>query len=461
MNTTPQKTVYIRTFGCQMNEHDSLKIKLMLVGMGYVSTDTPNNADLILYNTCTIREKAHHKAVSELGRAKDFKESRPDCIVGICGCVAQQDGEALLERFPGVDFAFGPDQIPELPRLIGEAIAGKRTMALELIDDPATYVFLDQTPDLSKTDISEQKPHQASAFVSIMKGCNCACSYCIVPSVRGREVCRTPSDIISEIALLADSGIAEVVLLGQNVNAYDSRRSKGFVGDSEGMRLAELIRRISSETDVSRIRFTSPHPRDVDEELIKQFADNEKLMPHMHLPLQSGSDAMLKKMRRGYKRDRYLEIASELRATRPGMSITTDIIAGFCGESESDFEDTLDVMNRVKFDSIFAFKYSTRPGTEAALKFDDDVSEAVKSERLARVLDLGRATTRQKNELMVGKKSEALVMKCGGDGNVHLKGRLPDNRIIHFTGHADHVGHIVPVQVTKANDNSLGGEAIE
>ncbi len=452
MNTTPQKTVYIRTFGCQMNEHDSLKIKRMLADLGYVSTDTPNNADLILYNTCTIREKAHHKAVSELGRARDYKSNRPDSLVGICGCVAQQDGDALLDRFPELDFAFGPDQISELPRLIGEARAGKRASALDLIDDPAEYLFLDQEPSSSEL-------HSPNAFVSIMKGCNCACSYCIVPSVRGREVCRAPKDILSEISSLPDQGISEVVLLGQNVNAYDSRRSKGFSGD--GIRLAELIRIISSETDIRRIRFTSPHPRDVDDALIREFAENEKLMPHMHLPLQSGSDVMLKKMRRGYGREKYLEIASSLRRARANISITTDIIAGFCGESEDDFEQTLDIMRRVEFDSIFAFKYSTRPGTEAARKFDDDVSDAIKSERLERILDLGRKTTRVRNEGMVGKHSDVLVMGFGRNDKKMLKGRSPENRIVHFAGHADLIGHIVPVRVTKANDNSLGGEVIE
>ncbi len=445
-----------------MNEHDTAKMRLMLEGLGYASADTPEGADLVLVNTCTIREKAHHKAVSELGRSRDFKRVNPGCLVGVCGCVAQQEGAALLERFPGVDFAFGPDQIPQLPRLIAEAEQGKRGRALDLIDDPARYVFLDQTPlgtTNPSTSLRTGDERRTTSFVSIMKGCDCACSYCIVPSVRGREVCRDPDAIVDEVRCLVALGTKEVVLLGQRVNAYRFQ-GPGIRVQGSTTSFPELLRRVAEETDVARIRFTSPHPGNVDDALIAAFATNPKLMPHLHLPVQSGSKAILKRMRRGSTRERVLEICEELRTARPGMAISTDLIVGFCGETEEDFEETLELMRRVRFDSFFAFQYSPRPGTEAARCFDDDIPAAEKGRRLAELFALGRRIAREANEARVGECDEALVTGSNRQEAGALTGRLPDNRIIHFPGQPAWIGDRVPVRITGAHDNSLAGEAL-
>lgn len=437
--------VWIRTFGCQMNEHDSEVIRGMLSAEGYVLVEDESAAGVILFNTCTIRDKAHQKAFSEIGRAKIHKR-RPGVVIGVCGCVAQEERERLLARFPHVDLLFGPDQIWRLPELLERARAGERCAAIDLVDDEEQYRFLESS--------AEGSAPPPSAFVSIMKGCNGACSYCIVPSVRGREVCRDADVIVEEVRRLAARGTKEVTLLGQNVNAYGARRVQGT-----GTPFSRLLRRIADETTIQRIRFTSPHPRDVGVDLIREYADNEKLMPHLHLPVQAGSNAVLQRMRRGYSRERYAEIALALRAARSGMSITTDIIVGFCGETDDDFEETLSLMRCVGFESAFAFKYSPRPGTEAAHAFADDVPFLVKEERLARLLALQRATSRQKNEAQVGSIAPVLVIGSDRLGRGLLTGRSPENRLVHFAGKADCLGAIVPVRITAAHDNSLAGES--
>lgn len=302
-----------------------------------------------------------------------------------------------------------------------------------------------------------------TAFVSIMKGCNCACSYCIVPSVRGREVCRNPDEIIGEINTLVATGTKEVTLLGQNVNAYRfpglGFRVSGFE-NHQVITFATLLQKISQETEVLRIRFTSPHPRDVSDDLIRQYAENEKLMPHIHLPVQAGSNKVLRMMRRGYTRERYIEICNALRRARPGISITTDIIAGFPGEGEFEFGETIDLMQQVEFDSCFAFKYSLRPGTEAAEKFEDDVPMAEKEERLDRVLALQRKASLKKNKDLINIVSLALVTGLDKMKSGLITGRLPDNRIVNFAGHPSLIGNIVPMRITQAHPNSLAGEMI-
>lgn len=448
MNSAVKKFVYIRTFGCQMNEHDSKKIRLLLEGQGYAFTDIPEDADLILYNTCTIREKAHHKAISEIGRAKAYKKAKAGVIVGVCGCVAQQDKEGLLEKYSQIDIVFGPDQIHELPRMLCEVARGKRGKAVELIDVPEEYKFLDI--------VGRDDECLASEFVSIMKGCNCACSYCIVPSVRGREVCRDPDDIVGEIKDLALKGTKEVVLLGQNVNAYHAKRS----ASQDDIDFTQLIMKISEETDISRIRFTSPHPKDMTDDLIAEFGKNHKLCPHLHLPMQSGSNATLKRMRRGYTRERYLDIVQKLRQAMPGISITTDIIVGFCGETDEEFQGTFDLMKEIGFDSIFAFKYSPRQGTYAAENMSDDVPESVKDKRLEALLGYQRNITFEKNESLIGSDQEALAYGTDRMKRGFITGRIADNRIVHFSGNEDLIGDIVRVRITAANKNSLSGEVI-
>ena len=440
------KRYYIRTFGCQMNEHDSSKMGVMLENMGYLPSESVEDADLLLYNTCTIREKAHHKAISEIGRSQLLKKKNPNLLVGVCGCVAQQEKDSLFEIYPHLDLVFGPDKISKLPFMINSAINGERPLMVELVNSSDGYEFLG--------DIGRQKFEAGAAFVSIMKGCNCACSYCIVPKVRGREVCRTPLEIMTEINRLVDAGAREVTLLGQNVNAYTSKRS---LDTNSEMNFTDLLRMISDSTGIERIRFTSPHPKDVSLELIEEYGKNEKLCPHIHLPIQSGSNKILKAMRRSYTRERYLEIAAGLKTARPGISITTDIIVGFCGEKIEDHHHTLDLMNEVKFDSSFAFKYSPRPDTEA-FDFADDVDEEEKERRLADVLDLQSNLSKSANESLVGSAGNCLVYGMDRMKKGLLTGRMPDNRIIHFSGNPDLIGGIVRVRVTGAFRNSLKGE---
>lgn len=428
-----------------MNEHDSDKMRLMLAHLGYESCDDPFEASLILYNTCTIREKAYHKAVSELGRAREYKIRRPDVIIGVCGCVAQQDGDALLSRFRYVDLVFGPDQISQLPTLLA-ASRSKQAKALDLINDREEYTFIDEVPTTT------QGP---CAFVSIMKGCNCACSYCIVPSVRGREVCRSPDEILAEVRALCEIGVKEITLLGQNVNAYRDPTCEG----KRGSGLAPLIKKLSAESSIMRLRFQSPHPRDVDDALIEEYRDNEKLMPHMHLPVQSGSNSVLARMRRGYTRERYIEIVDALRAARPNISISTDFIAGFCGESAEEFEETLDLTRRIEFDSCFAFKYSPRRGTEA-FDFADDVSSIEKDRRLEAILHQHRDVAKRKNVALIGRSELALAYEIDKMKGSLISGRLPSNRIVHFSGDEDSIGRLVQVKIVGANVNSLMGEVI-
>ncbi|MBN1282512.1 MAG: tRNA (N6-isopentenyl adenosine(37)-C2)-methylthiotransferase MiaB [Proteobacteria bacterium] len=443
---------YIKTFGCQMNEHDSAKMALLLQSQGYAPGEDALASDIVIFNTCTIREKAHHKAISEIGRASQIKRASPRAVVGVCGCVAQEEGERILSRFPDVDFVLGPDQIWRLGEAIACAESGGRCAFVDLIDDPDGYRFPGHIPPVTSHE------SRVTAFVTAMKGCNCACSYCIVPSVRGREVCRPPGEIVEECRTLADSGTKEVTLLGQNVTAYSFLNPGSLIPGAES--LASLIRRISRETGISRIRFTSPHPRDITDGLIGEFAENERLAPHIHLPAQSGSDGVLRRMRRGYTRERYLDVARRLRAARPGISITTDIIVGFSRETDEEYRETLDLMREVGFDSAFAFKYSPRPGTEAARKMEDDVPAGVKERRLDELLALQRSASRRLNEALVGSEGEVLAAGLDRMGRGLITGRLPDNRIVHFSGQEELIGSIVRVRITSANDNSLTGEAL-
>lgn len=443
-DTSPQamnskKTCYIRTFGCQMNDHDSQKMQLLLKQEGYSFVDTAEEASLILFNTCSIREKPYHKAMSELGRAGGLKKKNRNRIIGICGCVAQQDGLSLMERFPDIDLIFGPDQIASLPKLLKDIESSRRAVALDLVNNYEDYNFLNDTPE---------SVGSGAAFVTVMKGCNCGCTYCIVPFVRGREVCRSPDEIIAEIKKLTQAGVKEVTLLGQNVTAYE------FAGFS----LASLIRKISSGTDILHIRFTSPHPKFIDERLISEYMNNIKLSPHIHLPLQAGSNNILKKMGRGYTREDYLVLVNSLRRARPDISITSDFIVGFCGESAEDFGKTLDMLNEIQFDSIFAFKYSPRPGTPAGEHFKDDVPEDIKEKRLEELLSLQKKMTHKKNEGLVGSEADILVTGFDRKGTGRLMGRMPDNRIVNFNGNDSLVGSIVRVKLIGANANSMMGE---
>lgn len=424
-----------------MNERDSSAMQVMLQNRGFGVAVHPEEADLILFNTCTIRDKAYQKAMSDIGRARVHKH-RPGVMIGICGCAAQQAKEQLLKRFHHIDFVMGPDQIFRLPMLLEEIEAGKRSSATDLIDDPGTYVFVD---GITETDI-----HRGTAFVTIMKGCNYSCAYCIVPQVRGKEVNRDPSDILDEVKSLVCRGVKEVTLLGQNVADY-----KGL---SASYRLSHLVRVLEEQTGIQRIRFTSPHPRDIDDTLIEAYAEVKSLCRHIHLPVQAGNNRVLKIMRRGYTREHYLQLIEKLRRCSPHLAITTDIIVGFPSETKEEFEETLQLVEAVQFDQIYAFSYSPRPGTFAQKNLSDDVLLSEKQERLSRLLEMQRRITREKNERCVGTTQDILVTHYDEESAHHCSGRSSDNRLVHFTGTAAMMGNIVNVRIVRALGNSLEGE---
>lgn len=435
---------YIKTYGCQMNEHDSRKIGLLLAQRGGQPVDAPSEADLILFNTCTIRDKAQQKAISEIGRTALFKRERPELVVGVCGCVAQQEGEALFDRFPHIDLLFGPDQIGQLPTLLDRVIAEREHVAAtDLVDVPEDYQFLNLVPWVG--------PSTACAYVTIMKGCDSRCAYCIVPRVRGMEVSRPADAIVAEVAALATHGVQEVTLLGQTVNSYGNRPQPGTIP------FARLLERIADETPIRRIRFTSPHPKDVDADLIAAYRDNPKLCRHIHLPAQAGSDTILRRMRRAYSRQHYLAKVERLRAACPDLAISTDLIVGFPGETADDFAATLDLIRTVGFEGLYAFSYSPRPGTESFARLPDDVPASVKEERLAELLATHSQMNRRTFEGFVGSVQEVLIEGPSKRGD-RCMGRTTHNRIVHVTGAATAVGTFQSVQITRALSHSLEGE---
>ena len=441
-STKDMKTYHIKTFGCQMNEHDSQKIGTILSKLDFVPTSEEKKADLLIFNTCTVREKAHQKAFSEIGLAVKEKNGN---LLAVCGCVAQEVGSKLLSRFPGVDLIFGPDQIHQLSKMLSlRSENGDPVIATELVNDPENYHFLDMVP--------ATRLKGPTAFVTIMKGCNSRCSYCIVPKVRGDEVCRPAREIVKEVEMLVEKGCREVTLLGQTVNSYGN-------SDPKGVTFAKLLRLIADNTNVDRIRFTSPHPKDVRKDLIEEFRDNAKVCPHIHLPVQSGSDSVLRRMRRAYNRKLYLEKITKLREARPGIAFTTDIIVGFPGETDQDFQETVSLLDEGQFDNIFGFKYSTRPDTEAE-GFEDDVPKETKEKRLDILLKKQRTLSKKINESRVGSKEKVLVE--GGDrlNRGKLMGRTLTNTIVNFTGEERLIGDIVDVSIIEAYTNSLKGELL-
>ncbi|MBI4366621.1 MAG: tRNA (N6-isopentenyl adenosine(37)-C2)-methylthiotransferase MiaB [Deltaproteobacteria bacterium] len=441
---------FIRTYGCQMNEHDSRKIAALLSACGDEAVPRAADADCILFNTCTIRDKARQKALSEIGRTARLKAARPDLVVGVCGCVAQQEQEVLFERFPHIDLLFGPDQIAALPRLLAAVREEHRQVAaVDLVNTPEAYRFLDLAP--------WGQAARASAFVTIMKGCDSRCAYCIVPKVRGAEVSRPADEIIAEVRALAASGTREAVLLGQTVNAYGKGGRPGTVP------FAMLLKRIADETAIDRIRFTSPHPKDVDAALVEAYRTNAKLCRHIHLPLQSGADVVLRRMRRAYSLRQYREKVTCLRDACPDLAISTDIIVGFPGETDADFQATMAMLRDVGFDGLYAFRYSPRPGTESFARMPDDVPDAVKAARLHELLAAHSAMNRRKLATLVGTTAEVLVEgpspRAAGAG--WLTGRTTHHRIVHFPGDSAAVGNLRTVRITAAQSHSLTGECID
>jgi tRNA-2-methylthio-N6-dimethylallyladenosine synthase len=443
------KTLYIKTFGCQMNERDSEIIEQLLAQEGYISTSTPEGADVILVNTCSIRGKAEQKAFSLLGSLREEKKRNPSLLLGVTGCVAQQDGEQIRDRMPHVDLVVGTQQIYRLPEMLDRL--QRRTTTKEIATDLEASFSI---PPFQKL-LLEQPPSPAlqgfKRFVTIMQGCNNYCSYCVVPGTRGREISRPMADILEEVEILVDQGVREITLLGQNVNSYGMTNA---VAD-EKVTFPHLLRRIASVKGLRRLRFTTSHPKDLSEELMRCFAEIENLCPHFHLPVQSGSNAVLQRMNRKYTVEAYLEKVSALRSYRPDIALATDIIVGFPGESEADFQATMNLLNEVRFHSSFSFKYSDRPHTRSA-GLADKIPEEIKSKRLSIFQSRQDQICFERNNEYIDKKFEIMVESVNGD---IFKGRMATNHIVHSPCSDGSLapGDLVTVHIDHAGNHSLKG----
>jgi tRNA-2-methylthio-N6-dimethylallyladenosine synthase len=433
--------IYMKTFGCQMNEHDSERMLALLEGGGYRETKNVEEADMILVNTCTVRAKPEQKAYSILGRFQEFKNNNPDLIVGIAGCVAQQEGERLLICIPNLDFVLGPGKIHHLPEILNEV--QKRNKRLCAVG------FENGTP----ANLPLPHTEQLRAYVTIMQGCDNFCSYCIVPFVRGRERSRPSPAILAEIDALIQRGTKEVILLGQNVNSYANN-------NPHELTFPRLLAKIDEISGLERIRFTTSHPKDLTEEIIEAFAQLKHLCEHFHLPFQAGSNAVLERMKRGHTREEYLTKIKRLREVAPQISITADVMVGFPGESEEDFLQTLELMREVEFDGLFSFKYSPRTGTQAA-QWRDDCTPAVKQRRLEILQELQRGITLKKNKKQEGAVKEVLVEGRSRHSSHIMTGRTRCNRIVNFPGGSELVGELVMVKITEGLQNSLRGGLVD
>jgi len=440
----PQK-LYIETFGCQMNEYDSAKMRDVLnASHGYELTTDPAQADLLLLNTCSIREKAQEKVFSELGRWRPLKENRPGVMIGVGGCVASQEGEALQKRAPFVDLVFGPQTLHRLPQLLDSARA---THA------PVLDVSF---PEIEKFDaLPEPRAEGPKAFVSVMEGCSKYCTFCVVPYTRGEEISRPVADVVAEIAALAAQGVREVNLLGQNVNAYRGETEDGDIAD-----FALLLYYVAAIDGIDRIRYTTSHPVEFSDSLIEAYAEIPKLVDHLHLPVQSGSDRILSLMKRGHTRADYIEKIRRLRAVRPHIGLSSDFIVGFPGETDADFEQTMDLIETLGFDHSFSFLYSARPGTPAAEMADDTPMER-KRERLARLQARIAETAAEISRVMVGTTQRVLVEGVSRKDYAQMSGRTENNRVVNFAGHPRLVGRFADVVITEALPNSLRGRLVE
>lgn len=440
-----KKKLFIKTFGCQMNEYDSDKMADVLgASEGLERTDSPDDADVILFNTCSVREKAQEKVFSDLGRVKHLKKSNPNLIIGVGGCVASQEGQAIVQRAPYVDVVFGPQTLHRLPQLIEK----KRSTNRAQVDI--------SFPEIEKFDnLPVAKVTQASAFVSIMEGCSKYCSFCVVPYTRGEEISRPFEDVLTEVADLADQGIKEVNLLGQNVNAY-----RGKMGDSaEIADFALLLEYVAEIPGIERIRFTTSHPKEFGQRLIDVYAKLPKLVSHLHLPVQAGSDRILAAMKRGYTALEYKSIIRKLRAIRPDLSMSSDFIVGFPGETEDDFEKTMQLIDQVGFDTSFSFVYSPRPGTPAA-DLEDLVDQKTKLARLARLQKTIEDHAASISRSMVGSVQRILVEGPSKKNPDELSGRTENNRMVNFVGNSRLIGQMIDVRVVDALAHSLRGEVL-
>jgi tRNA-2-methylthio-N6-dimethylallyladenosine synthase len=443
--TLKPRQAYIETFGCQMNERDSEIMGQLLSQADYTLTSELHQADVVVINTCSIRGKAEQKAMSLLGRLRRDKKKRPGLIVAVTGCVAQQEGQAIRERMGHVDLVIGPQNLQRLPELIRQVEqGGGGAVAVEQSNTFNLPAFI---PELESSAL----PHKR--FVTIMQGCNNFCTYCVVPYTRGREVSRAPDDIQSEVRHLIAGGVKEITLLGQNVNSYGQDRKRGDFPN-----FPELLRLVAAEPGVARLRFTTSNPKDLSPELMRCFAELDNLCPSFHLPVQSGSDVVLKRMNRKYSRAEYLEKVSGLRAARPDIAITTDIIVGFPGESEADFEATMSLLEEVRYHGAFSFKYSDRPKTVSA-GFGDKVEESVKAARLSRLQARQQEITMERHREEIGKVIPVMVEGESRDGEGQWSGRSASNLVVNFSGVVGTLapGAMVQVRIDEACQNSLRG----
>ena len=436
--------LHITTWGCQMNEYDSSKMADLLNSThGLELTDKPEEADVLLLNTCSIREKAQEKVFSQLGRWKNWKKDKPDLIIGVGGCVASQEGEHIRERAPFVDIVFGPQTLHRLPEMINKIRGGDRA----IVDI--------SFPEIEKFDrLPEPKAEGPTAFVSIMEGCNKYCSFCVVPYTRGEEVSRPVDDVLFEIAQLAEQGVREVNLLGQNVNAY-----RGETFDGGICTFAELLRLVAAIDGIDRVRYTTSHPIEFTDDIIEVYLDTPELVSFLHLPIQSGADRILTMMKRNHTALEYKAIIRKLREVRPNIQISSDFIVGFPGETAEDFEQTMKVIEQVNFDMSFSFIYSARPGTPAA-DIPDDVSEEEKKERLARLQQRINHQAMQFSRAMLGTEQRILVEGPSKKDIMELTGRTETNRVVNFVGTPDMIGKFVDVKITDVYTNSLRGEVV-
>ena len=438
------KAFYLETFGCQMNVVDSERIVDLLGGIGYQRVEQPDQAGLILLNTCAVRDKAVRKAYGHLGRFKPLKDRNPELILGMGGCIAQQEGKQLLEEFPYLDLVFGTHNVHRLPELV-QNVADNRVRCEETD-------FLDRDTRLQLFP-SRTGQDAYTRFVTVMQGCDNFCSYCVVPYVRGREISRPSGEVLDEIRELASQGVREVTLIGQNVNSYGLK-------DEAELSFAGLLKQVNEIAGIDRIRFTTSHPKDLSDELVDCFGSLEKLCKHLHLPVQCGSDNILLAMNRGYTRERYLEIVDRLRHVCPDIRLTTDIIVGFPGENDEDFDETMALLEEVRYAEIYSFIYSPRKGTAAANMGDETPAE-VKQARFDRMLSVQQEISSQTWETDVGTIQEVLVEGESRMGEGQIYGRSTWNRIVNFTGPTELAGRVVPVKIVKSYRNSLLGELPE
>ena len=433
--------LYIETLGCQMNEYDSAKMRDVLsASHGFELTDDPNQADVLLMNTCSVREKAQEKVFSELGRWRPLKHSRPEVVIGVGGCVASQEGEALQKRAPYVDLVFGPQTLHRLPQLLDQ-VRNERKPAIDV-----------SFPEIEKFDaLPEPRAEGPKAFISIMEGCSKYCTFCVVPYTRGEEISRPLEDVVAELVSLAEQGVREVVLLGQNVNAY-----RGRMDDGESADFALLLHYVAAIDGIERIRYTTSHPVEFSDSLIEAYGELPKLVSHLHLPVQSGSNRILSLMKRGHSREDYVAKIERLRAIRPELSLSSDFIVGYPGESDADFEATMDLIEQLGFDHSYSFIYSPRPGTPAA-DLADDVPLAEKKARLARLQQRINQRAAEISRGMVQGIQRVLVEGASKRDARELSGRTENNRAVNFPGDPRLIGQFVDVLITEAMPNSLRG----